>query len=216
VAKKARPKKPAAPARSKPAPAAARAKAPPAAAPAPTSTSIVTLDELAKFLNVSERRVQQLAKDGMPRAASGQRGQYNLLVCASWYIRFLQRAVERRRNPDGPPGIDAERARLAGVNADIRELELAQLRGELVEVEAIGKLWDKAIERLRARMLASVGDLAVQCVGLETKAEAHSILLGIVRDALTGAAATAADVNEGDAGVEDDPQAGEASGVAEA
>ncbi len=53
----------------------------------------VTVTVLARACHITPRRVQQLVADGMPRT---NRGKYDLGVCMSWYIRYLQEQVERR------------------------------------------------------------------------------------------------------------------------
>ena len=65
--------------------------------------STINVTRLAQFLNLTEQRVQQLVKEGMPRAA---RGQYDAIKCTSWYVRYLQAAIERRTAPieEGTPG----------------------------------------------------------------------------------------------------------------
>jgi phage terminase Nu1 subunit (DNA packaging protein) len=47
----------------------------------------VEVSKVAAFLNLDERRVQQLVKEGMPRES---RGQYDPVKCAHFYIRFSQ------------------------------------------------------------------------------------------------------------------------------
>ena len=54
----------------------------------------VNAKQMAIFLGLdSERRVQQLVKEGMPRDA---RGQYNPIKCGAWYVRYLQAAIEKK------------------------------------------------------------------------------------------------------------------------
>lgn len=148
---------------------------------------IVTVKELAGFWNVTPRRVQQLvAEEKMPTAG---RGRYDLLSCTAWYIRFLQKALEQRSpNPAANGGGLEEHAaeRLAVLRAErgLKELELQRRRGEVVEVEEAASLWEGAVEKMRARMLASVNAAAVRCVGLGTRAAAHAVLVAVVHDAL--------------------------------
>jgi hypothetical protein len=65
----------------------------------------VDVHKVARFLNVTPRRVQQHVKEEMPRAA---RGQYDPIKCGQWYVRYLQAAIEKRRSrPCMPcPGIE--------------------------------------------------------------------------------------------------------------
>lgn len=104
---------------------------------------------IAKLLLLSERRVQQLTKEGViPKA---ERGRYELAPAVQGYIRFLQ---ERSLRSDSSP-IDyhAEKARLTKAQADIAEAEAAKARGEVAPVAQIERAWANfcAETRVRAR-----------------------------------------------------------------
>lgn len=62
--------------------------------------AIVNRDQLAKALNVSVRRVNQLAQEGLPQI---DRGRYDLGGCYYFYVRYLQKALARRENVEAPP-----------------------------------------------------------------------------------------------------------------
>ncbi|HEY6184421.1 MAG TPA: hypothetical protein VIW67_19405, partial [Terriglobales bacterium] len=66
----------------------------------------VSVSRVAQALNLSEQRVQQLVKEGMPREA---RGQYDPIKCMYFYIRYLQAALEKRLVPMADGGYVAER-----------------------------------------------------------------------------------------------------------
>lgn len=169
-----------------------------------TKPGIVRVGELAAFWNLSERRVQQLAaNEGMPTEG---RGRYDLLKCTAWFIRYLQRLVEQRSpNPAlNGTATDIETAsahakeRLADLRAarELKELELAKRRGEVVEVEAAAAMWADAVEKMRSRMLASVNGAAVRWVAAGSRAAAQAILQDIVHGALAEVVAIADEVEE--------------------
>jgi phage terminase Nu1 subunit (DNA packaging protein) len=54
--------------------------------------------QLAKAMNVTLRRVQQLVADGMPKKSEGR---YDLVPCLEFYVRFLQAAVAQRQSLTG-------------------------------------------------------------------------------------------------------------------
>lgn len=77
---------------------------------------------IAKLLLLSDRRVQQLTKEGViPKA---ERGRYELAPAVQGYIRYLQ---ERSLRTDSSP-IDyhMEKARLTKAQADSAEIEAAK------------------------------------------------------------------------------------------
>lgn len=95
------------------------------------TAATANVDQVAQALNLTPRRVQQLVQEGMPQI---KRGQYNLGACMLWYIRHLQKALERRSTSDGETvtNLTAERTRQARAQAQKFELENARRRGELV------------------------------------------------------------------------------------
>ena len=112
----------------------------------------VNVETVAKALNVTPRRVQQLAAEGMPRAT---RGEYDLGQCMAWYIRFLQKALESRQAPGGDAAsqeFTRERSRLAREQADRTALQNAELRGDLGRLS----VWQEELERFMAEMRAAI------------------------------------------------------------
>lgn len=90
---------------------------------------------IAKLLLLSDRRVQQLTKEGViPKA---ERGRYELAPAVQGYVRFLQ---ERSLRSDSSP-IDyhMEKARLTKAQADSAEIEAAKARQDVASVKQIEK-----------------------------------------------------------------------------
>jgi hypothetical protein len=82
---------------------------------------LANVERVAQALNLDKRRVQQLVKEGMPRA---ERGLYDPIKCLLWYVRYLQAALEKKAvpMPDGSlTGEREERVRLIRADADLRE-----------------------------------------------------------------------------------------------
>jgi|SRR5579885_2179833 phage terminase Nu1 subunit (DNA packaging protein) len=126
----------------------------------------VSVEKLGAFLNLTRSRIAQLVKDeGMPREA---RGQYDPVKCAAFYIRYLQAAIERRAAPiedGGDAGERAARIRLLRVQADKKEMDLAELRSQLVAVSDVDKSLAELVRTTRARLLAVPAQLAPELVG---------------------------------------------------
>jgi phage terminase Nu1 subunit (DNA packaging protein) len=105
---------------------------------------------IARLFGVSERRIQQLAKDGIiPKA---EKGKYELVGCVRGYIAFLQ---ERAFGKDVMT-IDAhqERARLLKAQADKTELEVKMLNRDLIPVEEARIVWAGMVMTCRAKILS--------------------------------------------------------------
>lgn len=158
---------------------------------------IVTVDELATFFGVIPRRVQQLVRDeGMPSAG---RGRYDLLACAAWYIRWLRKAVEKRTSETGESTSPwrTQRLRIAAAEAELKEIEVARKRGEIVTVDEAARLWTDAMERIRARMISSVSTAAPKVVGVTSIKQANGVLEAIVYQALAEVAVIGEEVDDG-------------------
>jgi plasmid maintenance system antidote protein VapI len=160
------------------------------------SDGTVDVNQLAQFLNLTPRRVQQLvAGEGLPVEA---RGKYDLLRCSAWYVRYLQRIIEAR-GPNGRVGdvgdaIQSEKLKQAQMESETMALRLARDRQQVVEVEVAGRVWDESVSRTRARMLAAVGSEAGKMVGLTSVPEAHRALEDVVYKALSAMVSVADDV----------------------
>ena len=117
---------------------------------------------IAKLLLISERRVQQLTKEGViPKA---DRGRYELAPAVQGYIRYL---ADRNLKVDGKEIIDfnAERARKLRAEADIAELEAARKRSEVATVSQVQRSVENAFAEVRANMRNIPSRLATQIVG---------------------------------------------------
>ena len=89
---------------------------------------------MAKLLMVSERRVQQLAKEGViPRA---DRGRYELVPTVQGYIKYLQ---DRCSGEAVAYDYAVEKARLTKAQADLAEIEVARARQDVVSLAQIGR-----------------------------------------------------------------------------
>lgn len=147
---------------------------------------LVDLTTIANAMHIGPRRVQQLCKDGMPKAL---RGQYDYDACLTWYIRYLQKALESKspRTNTGAKDVSFAEAKLRQAQADaaLKELQLQRQQGEVIEIAAAGKMWADAVERMRSKMVASINASAVKCVGLENIAQSHAVLRSMVNAALT-------------------------------
>jgi phage terminase Nu1 subunit (DNA packaging protein) len=125
----------------------------------------VDVSKVASALNLTEQRVQQLVKEGMPRE---QRGQYDPVKCMLWYIRYLQQAIEKKTVPtlDGEfVGERKERMRLLSADADLKEMELSKQRSQLVTVQDVEKVVADLAHATTARVMAIPPRLAPELVG---------------------------------------------------
>ncbi|NOX74090.1 MAG: terminase small subunit, Nu1 [Alphaproteobacteria bacterium] len=139
-----------------------------------------SLAVIAKLLDLSERRVQQLSREGViPKAT---RGQYDLIGSVRGYVRYLRdQAVSAQA---GAPDYAAERARYIRARADLVEMEASQRRGALIAADDIETAWIKVLALLHTRVLSLPDRLAPQIHAEGSLAETRNLLSVNLREAL--------------------------------
>lgn len=117
----------------------------------PATHSLATI---AKLLDLSARRVQQLSKEGViPKA---ERGRYELVPAVRGYINYLR---ERSLNPN-VVSFEEVRAKKLSAEAELTVIELQEKKGELVRTEDVIESWMEIIGACKSRMLSIPAKLA--------------------------------------------------------
>lgn len=110
-------------------------------------SNVVAGPVLAKLLNLTERRLQQLAKEGViPRQ---ERGKYPLIGCVNGYVKFLQ---DKLAGSGDARDLSSERAKLARIQSEHTELRVKQLRGELVPAAAAVHVLEALASAMKTRL----------------------------------------------------------------
>ncbi len=163
---------------------------------------------IAKLFNLTERRVQQLAKEGViPKA---ERGKYDLVGATRGYIKYLQdRALGQHA---APTDLQAEKLRLTAATADEKELQVAQLRGDLIPAHVVSNLWGDMVGAMRARLLALPPRLASKAIAATGLREIEDFARTEVYAALTELADHAEDSANIPADLETDSAAAQING----
>jgi phage terminase Nu1 subunit (DNA packaging protein) len=145
--------------------------------------ALVDVGKVAKFLNLDERRIQQLVQEGMPRE---KRGQYDLTRCTHWYVRYLQSALEKTgQRSDGTNLSERdERVRLLSAEADLKEIQLAKERGQLVTIVDVEKEMSELVLTTKARVLAVPPRVAPELVGENSRVMIQARIEKSLKDAL--------------------------------
>lgn len=144
------------------------------------ATNAQPLAVIARLLDLSERRVQQLSREGViPKA---ERGRYDLVGAVRGYVAYLRDLAVKAQA--GAPDFGVERARLIKAKADLAEMEADGRRGELLPADAVEAAWIAVLARLRARLLVLPDRLAPLCVEETTIAGVRDQIRKAVREAL--------------------------------
>lgn len=136
--------------------------------------SQASVNDLAKCLGITARRVQQLTAEGViPKT---DRGSYDLAAAVPAFIAHLR---------DRASGGLGDQKRLIKAKARLAEIEVEKAEGELVSLSAVGDVWSEAIVNARNR-LRGIPSKAAPLVAVETRPEeCQAILLTLVDEALT-------------------------------
>jgi phage terminase Nu1 subunit (DNA packaging protein) len=110
-----------------------------------------TVSDVAAALQLSPRRVQQLAKAGilLPKPVSGK---YDLVQCIKSYEQYIKN--NQTSNNSAGNDINVQRVRLLRAQAEKAELELEVLKEKYLEASEVEFTWSDMVLTFRARMLA--------------------------------------------------------------
>jgi phage terminase Nu1 subunit (DNA packaging protein) len=159
------------------------------------STATQPIGVIARLLDLSERRIQQLSREGViPKA---ERGQYDLIGSVRGYVRYLRDQALRAQA--GAPDYAAERARFIRARADLAEMEAKEKRRSLIAADEIEVAWIAALALLRTRLLALPDRLAPQAFDQPTVGDTRNLIRTAIREVLD-------DLAEPDIEFETDPE----------
>lgn len=95
----------------------------------------VSVAQLALFLELTERRVQQLAADGV--IPPGEDGQYLFLASVKGYLQLIQQAAAGKAVSDEAKEKQRAQIDLLQTQRDSAQLVLDEKRGALIPVESV-------------------------------------------------------------------------------
>ncbi|MBQ9229068.1 MAG: hypothetical protein IJ680_01260 [Paludibacteraceae bacterium] len=143
--------------------------------------NLVDSKTIAMIFDMGVRNVQLLAQEGTITAIKkGNANKYDLLPTIKQYIKYLKEKANGRQESSK----DAEQesiklkaeADLKRSKADMAELQLKELRGEMHRSEDVEAVMTDLIYTIRSMLTALPGRLAVDVAGAATPAEASEII----------------------------------------
>jgi phage terminase Nu1 subunit (DNA packaging protein) len=171
--------------------------------------------EVALALRLSEREITNLVKRGrhadgteFPSRVRGRHRDFPLDRCFEWYIQFKQEEALERAAPREPSNlIDAE-LRKAVADAEIAELRVAKLRGEVAPIDAHRKELRRVLGKVRGQIVAMPGAYASRVLNLPDMAAAvarlREVSAGLLRELQSAAAGAGEETSEEEDLVDDD------------
>ena len=137
------------------------------------------VSDLAAWLGLTSRRIQQLADDG--KIKRDARGSYDMKAAILDYVKFLRAGEEASKDRKSE---QSQRTRLVAAKADIAELESAERAGSLVNADAV-RSQDFTLGLIMRNNLFSMADRIAPLVAAEAKAaECHRLITAEVINAL--------------------------------
>ena len=138
-------------------------------------------DIIARLFGVTERRVQQLAKEGIIPAVETRPYKFDLLTTVQAYIKYLSdKANGKERKSTDTVQAEADKLRaeadLKQSKAKIAELQLSELEGNMHRSEDVEAMTNDLVYTIRSMIMALPGRLAMDVVQVSSAAEASALI----------------------------------------
>ncbi|MGB8452743.1 MAG: hypothetical protein WCD89_10450 [Anaerocolumna sp.] len=115
------------------------------------SAVTVSSSVLSEIIGVGDRRIRQLADEGILIRAS--KGRYNLKESLKNYILTLKIAADNGEDPDKEQSLDEIKAQHEKVKMHMSQLKLALMQGEVHKSSDVEHVMKDMLSSFRARML---------------------------------------------------------------
>lgn len=128
----------------------------------------VSVGVMANIFSLSERRIRQMAEEGIiVRAAKGR---YRLVESLKNYMLALKLAAEgmNAENPDGEININEEKALHERVKRHISEMKYRVMKGELHKAEDVERVMTDMLASFKTRLLNIPSKVAPSLENRET------------------------------------------------
>lgn len=138
-------------------------------------------DIIARLFGLTERRVQQLAKEGIIPAVQSKPYRFDLLPTVQAYIKFLSdRAYGKEAKSTDTVQAESDKLRaeadLKQHKAKITEMQLKELEGKMHRSEDVEAMTNDLVYTVRSMVMALPGRLAMDVVQASSAAEASAMI----------------------------------------
>jgi phage terminase Nu1 subunit (DNA packaging protein) len=145
------------------------------------TTPLYPVGTVAKLFNLSERRVQQLASQGV--IPKPEKGQYNLLAAMRGYVLFLQQRGERQPLARSESAaLERMRLRLMTAQVDRLEHDNQVLHAEWIEASVVREAFQEVGATFTACVDALPGRLAFELTNIADSAVVKAKLFAACRE----------------------------------
>ena len=134
---------------------------------------------ISKLLKLTERRIQQLAKDNIiPRA---ERGKYDLVSSVHGYIDFLKAKAGGDFTAED---VIKNKNKLIKAKAELAEIEKMKATSELIPQEEVKRTWLELIHKLKQKLLSIPNKISPILVNIKNTNQIKLILQEKIYEAL--------------------------------
>jgi phage terminase Nu1 subunit (DNA packaging protein) len=121
----------------------------------PVKIKLVSTEELAQFVGVDPRRIQQLTQEGVIKKEPGDKktAKYDFVRNVHSLLQYYRQKSDSRRSGDSDEMV-GEKLKQITIKRELEELKLAQLKGNLHKAEDIERIMGAMLTRLRINLLA--------------------------------------------------------------
>lgn len=141
------------------------------------------VEDVAELLFVSAKTVRNwINHQGLPCRDDGRRRVLAWQEVLEWYVRMrIARDGNGGNAPEADPDEPAESfdsavARKTRAEADLKELRLAQLRGQLVPADEVGRNVGRVASAIKTKLDSLPNSLAMRLIGKSDRVEVQQIL----------------------------------------
>ena len=136
---------------------------------------------IAKLFGVTDRRVQQLAKEGIIPAAQTRPYKFDLLPTVQAYIKHLsEKANGREQKSNDVAQAEADRVRaeadIKQAKAKIAEMQLKEMEGSMHRSEDVKAMTTDLVFTIRGMIMALPGRLAMDVAQVSNPAEVSVLI----------------------------------------
>lgn len=136
---------------------------------------------IAKLFGVTDRRVQQMAKEGIIPIEQKKPYKFDLLPTVQAYIKYLSdKANGKEQKSSDTVQAEADKLRaeadLKRSKADIADMQLKELEGKMHRSEDVEAMTNDLVYTIRSMIMALPGRLAMDVVQVSTANEASALI----------------------------------------
>lgn len=138
---------------------------------------IVNAKDTGEFLNLSERRINQLAADGI--ITKQENGKFDLRKISEEYYLF------KHGDSDSELGLDAEKAKHEALKCRLTEIKLAHTENRMHAAEDIERVLTDMLVTFRMRILGVPAGVSPKLVNQQNAGVISNLLTKELKSALT-------------------------------